>query len=86
MSRWLSANEIVRGARTEQLEPQDVVDAHLGAIARFDPSINAYIYVDRQAKAQRGVYSGVTLAVKDSQPVAGMPFTYATPSWRDRRR
>ena len=84
MSRWLSANEIVRGARAEQLDPQSVVDVHLGAIARFDPSINAYIYVDREAKAQRGVYSGVTLAVKDSQPVAGMPFTYATPSWRDR--
>src|SRR5205823_10524436 len=27
---------------------------------------------------------GVTLAVKDSMPVAGMPFTYATPSWRER--
>jgi len=84
VSRWLSANEVVQRARAEQLEPQTVVDAHLAAIEKYDPRIGAYIYVDHDAKAQRGVYSGATLAVKDSQPVAGMPFTYATPSWRDR--
>jgi amidase len=84
LSRWLSANDIARQARAEQLDPQTVVDAHLAAIATYDPRIGAYIYVDRKAEAQPGVYSGATLAVKDSQPVAGMPFTYATPSWRDR--
>ena len=78
--RWLSAKQIADG----EVEPKRVVDAHLEAIEKFDPKINAYIYVDREAKAQPGPRSGVTLAVKDSQPVAGMPFTYATPSWRDR--
>jgi len=84
MSRWLSAGDIVQRARAEQVEPQAIVDAHLEAIEKYDPRISAYIYVDRKAIAQRGAYAGVTLAVKDSQPVAGMPFTYATPSWRDR--
>jgi amidase len=57
-----------------------VVQAHLDAIDRFDSRIHAYIHVDRNARSS----SGVTLAVKDSQPVAGMPWTFATPSWRDR--
>src|SRR2546430_5583199 len=65
--------------RAGDLKPQEVVDAHLDAIDRFDSRIHAYIYVDRGARSS----SGVTLAVKDSQPVAGMPYTYATPSWRD---
>ena len=74
--RWLTASEIA----SQKLDPQDVVSAHLEAIDRFDGRIHAYIYVDRNARSSRGM----TLAVKDSQPVKGMPYTYATPSWRDR--
>src|SRR5256885_8371690 len=66
--------------RAGDLKPQEVVDAHLDAIDRFDSRIHAYIHCDRNARTT----SGVTLAVKDSQPVAGMPYTYGTPSWRDR--
>ncbi|HET7338075.1 MAG TPA: amidase [Candidatus Dormibacteraeota bacterium] len=84
MTRWLAANEIARRVRAAELDPESVVDAHLRAIEQFDPRIHAYIYVDRDAAPQPGSYSGVTVAVKDSQPVRDMPFTYATPSWRDR--
>src|SRR5438094_4366179 len=66
--------------RSGDLKPQEVVDAHLDAIDLFDSRIHAYIHVDRNARTT----SGVTLAVKDSQPVAGMPYTYGTQSWRDR--
>ena len=82
--RWLGAHDIAARVRERELDPQSVVAAHLDAIDRYDGRIHAYIHVDRAARAQPGRYSGVTLAVKDSQPVAGMPFTYATPSWRDR--
>lgn len=82
--RWASADEIGRLVRMGRLDPQRVVDEHLAAIDRFDSRIHAFIYVDRQAKAHQSVYGGVTMGVKDSQPVAGMPYTYATPSWRDR--
>ena len=78
--RWLSASEATRRVGARELDPQDVVRAHLDAIDRFDSRIHAYIHVDRSARST----SGVTLAVKDSQPVAGMPYTYGTPSWRDR--
>jgi Asp-tRNA(Asn)/Glu-tRNA(Gln) amidotransferase A subunit family amidase len=79
-ARWLTAGEITRQVGSRELEPQDVVRAHLDAIDRFDPRVHAYIYVDRNARSS----SGVTVAVKDSQPVKGMPYTYATPSWKDR--
>lgn len=78
--RWLSAVEATRLVKAAQLEPQEVVSAHLDAIDRFNGQINAFIHVDRDARST----SGVTLAVKDSQPVAGMPYTYGTASWRDR--
>lgn len=81
---WLSAVEIARQVSAGSLDPQAVVRAHLAAIERLDPRIHAYIYVDRGARSSAGPYAGVTLAVKDSQPVAGMPYTYGTPSWRDR--
>ena len=79
-TRWLTADQATRMILDRELDPQDVVRAHLDAIDRFDGRIHAYIHVDRGATTNRGI----TLAVKDSQPVKGMPYTYATPSWRDR--
>src|SRR5712691_7334464 len=81
---WLSATEIQHRADARALDPQELVSAHLDAIERIDPRLHAYVYVDKDARAGQGPHSGVTLAVKDSQPVAGMPWTYGTPSWRDR--
>src|SRR5216683_2164244 len=83
-ARWLPATEVVRMVGAGSLDPQAVVRAHLAAIERLDPRIHAYIYVDREAHSSSGPYAGVTLAVKDSQPVAGMPYTYGTSSWQDR--
>jgi amidase len=81
---WLSAAEIARRVHAGDIDPQAVVRAHLAAIDRLDSRIHAYVYVDRAARGSDGTLGGVTLAVKDSQPVAGMPWTYATPAWRDR--
>jgi amidase len=76
----MPAEESSRLVRAGDLDPGSVVRAHLEAIDRYDDRIHAFIYVDRAASST----SGVTIAVKDSQPVAGMPYTYATQSWRDR--
>lgn len=78
--RWMTATDAAVHVNAGDLDPQDVVRAHLDAIDRYDGRIHAYIYVDREARTT----AGMTLAVKDSQPVKGMPYTYATPSWRDR--
>jgi len=60
------------------------VRAHLDAIDRLDSRVHAYVYVDRDARAGTGPLSGVTLAVKDNLPVAGMPWTDGSAVWRDR--
>lgn len=81
---WLSAVEVVRAVRGGELGSQDVVEAHLERIARLDGRVHAYVHVDRGARAGRGPLAGVTLAVKDSQPVAGMPWTWGSARYRDR--
>ncbi len=82
--RWHQVSEIQRAVANEGLDPQAVVDAHLEAIRRLDPRIHAFVHVDTAARAGQGPFAGVTVGVKDSQPVAGMPWTYGTPSWKDR--
>ena len=71
-ARWFSATDITRLVGAGELEPRAVVRAHLAAIERLDPRIHAYIHVDREARSSPGPYAGVTLAVKDSQPVASI--------------
>ena len=81
---WLSTSEIVNRVSTRELDPQAVVQAHLDAIDRLDSKVHAYVHVDRQARAGSGAMSGVTIAVKDNLPVAGMPWTDGSAVWRDR--
>jgi Asp-tRNA(Asn)/Glu-tRNA(Gln) amidotransferase A subunit family amidase len=81
---WMSAGEIARRVNKRELDRQAVAQAHLNAIDRRDSRVHAYIYVDRDARAAAGPLSGVTLAVKDNLPVAGMPWTDGSAVWRDR--
>jgi Asp-tRNA(Asn)/Glu-tRNA(Gln) amidotransferase A subunit family amidase len=81
---WLSASEIVRRVSAHELDPHAVVQAHLDAIDRLDSQVHAYVYVDRNARAFAGPLSGVTLAVKDNLPVAGMPWTDGSAVWAER--
>src|SRR2546425_9924186 len=83
-ARWFSATDITRLVGAGELEPRAVVRAHLAAIERLDPRIHAYVHVDRNARAAGGPMSGVTLAVKDNLPVAGMPWTDGSAGWGDR--
>src|SRR5437763_541668 len=81
---WLTAAEVVEHVGAGRLDPQEVVRCHLRRIRRLDPRLHAYLHVDEAAAAGRGPQSGVTLAVKDTQPVAGMPWTSGSQRWRDR--
>jgi Asp-tRNA(Asn)/Glu-tRNA(Gln) amidotransferase A subunit family amidase len=60
------------------------VRAHIDAIDRLDSRVHAYVYVDRDAHSGTGPLAGVTLAVKDNLPVAGMPWTDGSAVWRMR--
>jgi Asp-tRNA(Asn)/Glu-tRNA(Gln) amidotransferase A subunit family amidase len=46
--------------------------------------VHAFIYLDPDARGGEGPLAGTTLGVKDTQPVAGMPWTYGSAKWRDR--
>jgi len=82
---WMSAGEVVDRVRSGALASESVVATYLERIDRFDERVHAYVYVDRRARAAPGILTGVTVAVKDTQPVAGMPWTYGSPRWRGRR-
>ena len=81
---WLSAAETVRQVADGSVDPQAVVHSHLAAIDRSDPRIHAFVFVDRGAVASPGPVSGMTVAVKDNLPVAGMPWTDGSAVWRGR--
>jgi Asp-tRNA(Asn)/Glu-tRNA(Gln) amidotransferase A subunit family amidase len=81
---WLSAAEIARRVEAGELDRQEVVRTHLEAIDQLDPRLHAYVHVDRDARAHTGPLAGVTVAVKDNLPVAGMPWTDGSAVWRDR--
>jgi amidase len=81
---WLGAVEVAERVRRGELEAGEVVRCHLERIHRLNPRLGAYVHVDGGAIAGEGPLRGATLAVKDSQPVAGMPWTYGSPRWRRR--
>ena len=79
---WLTAAGVVE--RVQQgTAPGVMVDAHRERIRRLDPSLGAYVHLAEGTTAAAGPLSGVTLAVKDTQAVAGMPWTFGSRRWRD---
>jgi len=83
-ARWLPAADVAQRTNGGELEPDAVAVAHLAAIDRFEPRLHAYVHVDRHAAGSKGPLAGTTVAVKDSLPVAGMPWTDGSAVWRDR--
>lgn len=82
---WLTVREIQEGIATGKIEPLDVAEADLARIQRLNPTLHAYIYVDELPRGSgTGPLNGVPVAVKDTQPVDGMPWTYGSRRWQDR--
>lgn len=81
---WLTATQIAEAVRAGQIDRQDVVECHLDRIRRLDPRLAAFVHVSGSASAGGGPLGAVTIGVKDTQPVAGMPWTSGSRKWRDR--
>src|SRR5262245_64081425 len=93
----LSAVELARLIRTKKLSPVEVTEAHLSAIARINPAINAFCTVvpekslawAREAetavrkRARLGPLHGVPVAVKDLTATAGIRTTHGSTLFRD---
>jgi Asp-tRNA(Asn)/Glu-tRNA(Gln) amidotransferase A subunit family amidase len=81
---WLTATDVVAAVTRSELPPEDVVQACLSRIRRVDPHLRAFSHVDFAAHALPGAMAGVTVAVKDTHPVAGMPWTLGSLRFRNR--
>jgi len=97
MLTHLSAAELARLIRTKKASPVEAVEAHLAAIERVNPAVNAFCTVvpekalawAREAekavkkRAKLGPLHGVPVAIKDLTPTAGIRTTWGSTLLRD---
>jgi amidase len=93
----LSAVELARLVRTKKASPVELAEAHLAAIARINPAVNAFCTVaaektlawareaERAVKkrAKLGALHGVPVAIKDLTATAGIRTTFGSTLFRD---
>ncbi|HMH17292.1 MAG TPA: amidase [Burkholderiales bacterium] len=93
----LSAVELARLIRTKKASPVEVTEAHLAAIEKVNPAVNAFCTVaaekaldwareaERAVKkrARLGALHGVPVAIKDLTPTAGIRTTWGSTLFRD---
>jgi amidase len=90
------ARELARLVRERVVSPVEVLDAHLAAIEKLNPHLNAIVTIAadqahdaaRRAKAAvtkgepLGPLHGLPVAIKDITPTAGIRTTYASPIYK----
>lgn len=93
----LTASELARRVRSREVSALEVLEAHLGAIARHNPSINAVctLAADQARDAARridaalsrgesaGPLAGVPVGIKDVTPTAGIRTTWGSALYAD---
>lgn len=86
------ATGIASAVKSGQVRAELVVEESLASIERLNPSLNAFVFVDRERALKRareidaavqagedpGPLAGVPLGVKDLEDVRGMPTTYGS--------
>lgn len=92
-----SACELASLIQTRAVSPVEVLDAHLAAIARVNPKLNAIVTLasdTARVAAQKaeaavmrgdklGALHGLPVAIKDVTPTAGIRTTFGSPLYRD---
>jgi Asp-tRNA(Asn)/Glu-tRNA(Gln) amidotransferase A subunit family amidase len=93
----LSAVELARLVRTKKASPVEVIEAHLAAIQKINPAVNAFCTVAAEKalvwarEAERAVKKraklkplhGVPVAIKDLTPTADIRTTFGSTLFRD---
>lgn len=86
------ANELAALVRSGEISARELVGASLERIEALDGQVNAFTYVDAEralatAEAIRPgderPFAGVPIAIKDNQPVEGMPLTFCADLFGD---
>lgn len=92
-----SARELASLIRTRSVSPTEVLDAHLSAIERLNPTLNAIVTLATdQARtaaqaaeaeimrgARTGPLHGLPIGIKDVTVTAGIRTTYGSPLYKD---
>jgi amidase len=92
-----SARELAALIRDRAVSPLDVLDAHLAAVEKINPQLNAIVTLaaEQARDAARAAESavmrneslgplhGVPVAIKDITPTAGIRTTYGSPLYRE---
>jgi len=92
-----SARELASLIRSGAVSPLEVLDAHLDAIARINPKLNAIVTLAADAArtaakraedavtsgAPLGLLHGLPIGIKDITPTAGIRTTFGSPLYRD---
>jgi amidase len=86
------ATELATLIRTGQISSAELVGAALERIEALQPSINAFTHIDAEGALATAEsisaddprpFAGVPIAVKDTAPVAGMPYTMGSDIFGD---
>src|SRR5215213_2407451 len=86
------ASELATLIRTGQVSSTELVTAALDRIEALQPTINAFTHIDAEkalaaaeavSAEDRRPFAGVPIAIKDTAPVAGMPYTMASDIFGD---
>ncbi|MEJ2435645.1 MAG: amidase family protein [Pseudolabrys sp.] len=92
-----TAGQLVALIRSRAVSPLEVLDAHLAAIERLNPTLNAVVTLaaDQARQAARaaedavmrgeptGPLHGLPVGIKDITPTAGIRTTYGSPLFKD---
>ena len=86
------ASELATLIHTRQISSSELVSAALERIEALQPTINAFTHIDAEAAMAAAEeisaddprpFAGVPIAVKDTAPVAGMPYTMGSDVFGD---
>jgi amidase len=86
------ATELAELVRAGELTSRQLTEAALERIDALQPDLNAFVYVDHEgalaaadavAAGDERPFAGVPIAVKDTAPVAGMPYTLGSDAFGD---
>jgi amidase len=92
-----SAGELVALVKSREITPVEILDAHLAAIERINPTLNAIVTLAAdQARAAAlaagdavmrgdavGPLHGLPIGIKDVTPTAGIRTTFGSPLFKD---
>src|SRR5688500_7128583 len=86
------AGELARLVRDGELTARELVEASLERIEALQPELNAFLHLDPDGALAAAdaiqsddarPFAGVPIAIKDTAPVAGMPYTLASDLFGD---